>query len=310
MASNLNVKNGLSATAQFVQDQNGNSSPLALSTGVVAVGGNGSIGTIDVFDAGAKHTIRIGSVQGPGRIGLGGNGSLGTIDVFDQNTKHVMSIGGTAGPGGIGLGGNGSVGSIDLFDANTRHTIRIGSVQGPGRIGLGGNGSPGVIDVFDSSTKHTIRIDGEAGDIQVSGDIRLTNADCAEDFDVCDTGPVEPGMVMVLGDEGRLEPSQTAYDKRVAGVVSGAGDYRPGIVLDRKQSGNSRKPIALLGKVFCKVDAGHGAIEIGDLLTTSPTPGHAMKAADPTRAPGAVIGKALRALDSGQGLIPLLIALQ
>jgi hypothetical protein len=73
-----------------------------------------------------------------------------------------------------------------VFDASTRHTIRIGSVQGPGRIGLGGNGSPGVIDMFDSNTNQTIRIDGQTGDIQVSGDIRLTNADCAEEFDVCE----------------------------------------------------------------------------------------------------------------------------
>ena len=72
----------------------------------------------------------------------------------------------------------------------------------------------------------------------------------------------------------------------------------------------NRMPLALVGKVYCKVDAGHGAIEIGDLLTTSPTPGHAMKAADPMRAFGAVIGKALRPLASGTGLIPILVALQ
>ena len=52
------------------------------------------------------------------------------------------------------------------------------------------------------------------------------------------------------------------------------------------------------------------AIEIGDLLTTSPTPGHAMKADDPLKAFGTVIGKALRPLAAGQGLLPILIALQ
>jgi hypothetical protein len=69
-------------------------------------------------------------------------------------------------------------------------------------------------------------------------------------------------------------------------------------------------PIALIGKVYCKVDANYGAIEVGDLLTTSPTLGHAMKAVDPIKAFGSVIGKALRPLDSGEGLIPILIALQ
>ena len=72
----------------------------------------------------------------------------------------------------------------------------------------------------------------------------------------------------------------------------------------------NRKPIALLGKVYCKADAGYAPIEVGDLLTTSATPGHAMKATDAVKAFGAVIGKALRPLKEGQGLIPIMIALQ
>jgi hypothetical protein len=148
------------------------------------------------------------------------------------------------------------------------------------------------------------------GDVEVTGDIRLLNADCAEDFDICEAEQVEPGTVMVLGEDGKLQPSQNSYDKRVAGVVSGAGDYKPGIVLDKQSSTHNRQPIALLGKVYCKVDASHAAIAIGDLLTTSPTPGHAMRADDPSRAFGSVIGKALRPLRDGLGLIPVLIALQ
>jgi len=66
----------------------------------------------------------------------------------------------------------------------------------------------------------------------------------------------------------------------------------------------------LVGKVFCKVVADGGAIAVGDLLTTSGTPGHAMKAADPARAFGAVIGKALAPLPHGRGLLPILVSLQ
>lgn len=148
------------------------------------------------------------------------------------------------------------------------------------------------------------------GDVVVTGDIRLTNADCAEDFTIADADLIEAGTVMVLGDEGALYQSLQAYDKRVAGVVSGAGSYKPGIVLDKQASQIDRKPIALLGKVYCKADAKYDSIEVGDLLTTSPSPGHAMKASDQSRAFGAVIGKALRPLRDGQGLIPILIALQ
>ncbi|WP_144416046.1 hypothetical protein [Calothrix sp. 336/3] len=148
------------------------------------------------------------------------------------------------------------------------------------------------------------------GDVEVTGDIRLVNADCAEDFDIICIEQVEPGTVMVIDSEGALRPSDRAYDKRVAGVISGAGSYKPALILDKQESSKNRMPIALMGKVYCKVDASYGAIEVGDLLTTSPTLGHAMKADDPIKAFGALIGKALRPLASGEGLIPILIALQ
>lgn len=148
------------------------------------------------------------------------------------------------------------------------------------------------------------------GNVEVTGDIRLVNADCAEDFDIAECAIADPGTVMVLNERGALEPSQLAYDKRVAGVVSGAGEYKPGIVLDKKNDDRPRNPVALLGKVFCKVDASQGAIEVGDLLTTSTIPGHAMKVLNPAKALGTIIGKALQPLSTGRGLIPILIALQ
>jgi hypothetical protein len=146
--------------------------------------------------------------------------------------------------------------------------------------------------------------------VVTDGDITLANADCAEDFDIAAESSAEPGTVMVLDNESKLRESLHPYDKRVAGVVSGAGNYRPALVLDKQSSEGNRKPIALLGKVFCKVDAQFGPIEVGDLLTTSPTAGHAMRIDDPFKAFGAVIGKALRPLPDGRGLIPILIALQ
>ena len=127
------------------------------------------------------------------------------------------------------------------------------------------------------------------------------NADCAEDFDISGETQAEPGTVMVFNDAGELAASTEAYDRRVTGVVSGAGQYRPAIVLDRRETGVVRQPIALLGKTFCKVDAQFGAIAVGDLLTTSPTPGHAMATKDPVKSFGAVIGKAMRPLSKARG---------
>jgi hypothetical protein len=202
--------------------------------------------------------------------------------VWGHNSHGGFGVAGTSDkPNGIGIFGRGKA-LAGKFE---------GDVDISGAFNVGGN----------------IAV---AGDIDVSGDIRLANADCAEDFDVLDSVTAEPGTVMVLGDEGGLSASSKAYDKRVAGVVSGAGIYKPGIVLDKQKSDRIRRPIALLGKVYCKVDAQHGAIEIGDLLTTSPTPGHAMRADDPLKAFGTVIGKALQPFAEGQGMIPILIALQ
>ena len=182
--------------------------------------------------------------------------------------------------------------------SNTGVALWTNRYNGPG------NGADGA---------HAVAVDSSGnvfvtGDLGVGGDITLANADCAEDFDL--EVEVEPGAVVVLTDSGALRGCTRAFDTRVVGVVSGAGDFRPGIVLDKKRSSRLRQPVALMGKVFCKVDAQFGAIEVGDLLTTSPTPGHAMKTSDPLKAFGAVIGKALRPLTEGQGLIPILIALQ
>ena len=222
----------------------------------------------------------------------------------------------TAEKGGSGVVGD-AVGTGVMGVSKTWNGV-YGETQSPaagaGLWGVHKGSGNAVVGISDSGTGiygKGGRLAGYfEGDVEVTGDIRLLNADCAEDFDICDTEQSDPGTVMVVGEEGVLQPSRQAYDKRVAGVISGAGDYKPGIVLDKQQSNNTRKPIALLGKVYCKVDAGHGAIEIGNLLTTSPTPGHAMKADDPLKAFGTVIGKALCPLATGQGLIPILIALQ
>jgi hypothetical protein len=170
-------------------------------------------------------------------------------------------------------------------------------VDEDGRVGIGTENPAAALHVV--------------GDIIATGDIVLQNADCCEEFDLATSdAEIEAGMVMVLDDAGCLTQCMEAYDKRVAGIISGAGDFKPGLVLDRHPEQDHRAAIALMGKVFCKVDAQYAPIEVGDLLTTSSTPGHAMRATNALTAFGAIIGKALRPLRSGTGLIPVLVALQ
>jgi hypothetical protein len=67
--------------------------------------------------------------------------------------------------------------------------------------------------------------------------------------------------------------------------------------------------VTLGAYAYCKVDADIAPIRVGDLLTTSPTRGHAQKATEPEKAVGAIIGKALGSLKSGKGKIPVLVLL-
>ena len=139
--------------------------------------------------------------------------------------------------------------------------------------------------------------------------MRLKGADLAEQFRRVGDVEAEPGHVVVLAGDDTVRVSGQAYDQRVAGVVSGAGEYRPALVLDDRQ-GEQRRPLALTGKVWCRVEAESEPVRVGDLLTTSAVPGHAMRATDRRRAFGAVVGKSLVDLPSGRALIPIFVTLQ
>jgi hypothetical protein len=134
--------------------------------------------------------------------------------------------------------------------------------------------------------------------------------DYAEGFDVTDTGEVRSGMVLVIdpGNAGKLTLSTSAYDTKVAGIVAGANRLGSGV---RLGTGQFDQDVALAGRVYCNVDATGAAVQPGDLLTTSVTPGYAMKVSDHVRAQGAILGKAMESLELGKkGQILVLVTLQ
>jgi hypothetical protein len=120
------------------------------------------------------------------------------------------------------------------------------------------------------------------------------------------------GSVVIIDEEdiGRLKLSEVAYDTRVAGIVSGANGINPGISLSQQGVTEGGQNVALSGRVYVLADASSNAIKPGDLLTTSDTPGHAMKVTDHAKAQGAVIGKAMSALAAGEGMVLVLVSLQ
>jgi hypothetical protein len=294
------------------------------STGHLDLGSRGVNGRIVLYDASGDNSIYI---ESSGKRILLRNGKYESMQLDAtkallllryEKDKNSIVLDGTKNYVGIkDKNGNDSVaidgryGNIILRDFEGRQSIvldqgnhRMVFPDASGFWGITLYGDQKKLIVQNDSGKDTIELDGNTGDIV------LANADCAEDFEILESAIIEPGTVMVIEEEGKLRQSMKSYDKRVAGIISGAGDCKPGIVLDKKQSCGSRRPIALMGKVFCKVEGDTFPVEAGDLLTTSDVPGHAMKAADPMRTFGAVIGKALRSLKAGKSLIPILIALQ
>jgi hypothetical protein len=262
------------------------------------VGIAGNEGDISVRDGNGREVFQFDGQNAVLRIGNTGN--EGDLLVRDGQNREVFHVDGNNAFLRIGTSGN--EGDISVRDASDREVFHFDAQYAALRVDAAGN--EGDIIVRNDAGNEVIHLNGG------TGDILLSNADAAEQFDVADGAQTEPGMLMVLNREGKLEPSSSPYDSKVVGVVAGAGNYRPGIVLGHQSGAAARVPISVLGKVTCKADAGHGPIEIGDLLTTSPTPGHAMVARDALSAFGSVIGKALSPLPEGTGQVDVLITLQ
>jgi hypothetical protein len=135
-------------------------------------------------------------------------------------------------------------------------------------------------------------------------------SDIAEPFPTIDSLPA--GSVVIIDEQnpGHLIKSNKPYDQKVAGIVSGAGGIQPGLTLKQDGLLEGTQNIALSGRVYVLATTENGSIKPGDRLTTSNTPGHAMKATESALCDGAVIGKAMSSLKKGEGLILVLVNLQ
>jgi hypothetical protein len=228
-------------------------------------------------------------------------GSAGTMVVKDNGNVGI----GTSQPAAkLHVAGN----YLRVNGAGNEQTY-IGG-DGIGNDAQLGSANPTVTDVvmWNSATNKHMKVVASAVTL-------MGGADFAEHFDVKapQAAKIEAGMIVSIdpGAPGRLTLSAKAYDRRVAGVISGAGGVKPGVTMGQEGTlADGQHPVALSGRVYVWADASHGAIKPGDLLTTSPTPGHAMKAANPSKAQGAIIGKAMTELKRGKGLVLALVTLQ
>lgn len=182
------------------------------------------------------------------------------------------------------------------------------TASNPGTTGSPANYDMSISDIGTVSVR-VLQINGGA---DFSENFDVSSAPAAAGIDAA-SAAIEPGMVVAIDalNPGKLVVSGRAYNRRVAGIISGAGGVKPGMVMGQEGSiANGKHPVALTGRVYVWADATRGAIKPGDMLTTSATPGHAMRVANHSRAQGAIIGKAMTSLKSGKGLVLVLVTLQ
>ncbi len=261
------------------------------------------------------------SEDGYGVLGLGGG--IGGIGVFGwgagESTTGVFGVAFGEGSYAGYFNGRGYFGAevgiqvpdpqatLDVLSYSSQTAIRgVTSAGGYGVYGF----SPSGVGVYGASSTGYAGFFNGTVSVNV---LEIVGADVAEKFPVSEAaGVIEPGMVMEIDPEnaGKLRVARGAYNRRVAGVVSGAGDIPVGAVLGNLPGCEDAPAIALSGRVWVQCDAGEHAISPGDLLTTSDTPGYAMKVTEQARAQGAILGKAMTSLSSGEGLVLVLVTLQ
>lgn len=273
-------------------------------------------------------------VLGNGNVGIGTSNPQFKFDVF--GVDNVARFDGTATFGTIVSITNRSSSpgrNFSLITTGTDHSAGLGKfifrdvtaasdrmcIDHNGNVGIGTNAPVAKLDVIGTTRTQVLQITGgsdiaEPYNIHVAG--AAGNASVPADNAICTAAPneIRPGMVVSIDPSriGELRIANRAYDSTVAGVISGANGVNVGLMLTQEGSvADGKHPVAMSGRVWCMVDAdANGAIRAGDLLTTSDTPGHAMRASDRNRMHGAVIGKAMSSLENGQGLVLVLVNLQ
>lgn len=237
----------------------------------------------------------IGNLLVQGNVGIGTTTPSVKLDIQGSiriNDNDIWLRGGTDCYHGIGWYGYGKP-----FAENA-------SIDGPVVFGYSG-GALGTN--LEGSKRIALRWDYD-GNVYVRGTLRDKQKDLAENYP--SEMDLESGDVICLAqDKDRIVISERPNDPLVLGVVS----TKPGFLLNDGEDAKETNlfPVALCGCVPCKVVDENGSIKRGDLLTSSSTPGHAMKAT-PIKggeffSQGTIIGKAIDTLESGKGVIDIFV---
>ena len=252
--------------------------------------GPSSTGSFEGHTSNTNPTVYMYKNQGPVlRLVNGFNGGTAATDA------PLAIVGGSdTSLGGGGFIVCGSVAGTNLSIDNNEIMARNNGAAAPLYI----NNEGGDVYIAPQATAH-VRV------------LEITGADLAEKFPINEK--IEPGKVVMIDAKhpGQVCLAKGAYNKRVAGIVSGANGLPAGTILGNLPGQKDTVAIALSGRVWVHCDATQKAIEVGDMLTTSQREGYAMAVQDSTKAFGAVIGKAMTSLaKGGSGMVLVLVNLQ
>ncbi len=263
--------------------------------------------------------------------------SDGSSVIYANNTSETgpaIGIAGIAGNNKESSDAYGIVGHSTHVGVRGQSSGKEGSgagVVGASRFGAGGifssehgfsiiaDGSGTLINSYDKS----INLMGDGKALLVKGDAEFQGrlvfkineespefpSGLVEFFEVDEAEYISPGDILITSEQGKslLSKSRKSYSTSVIGVVSG----NPCISINNSGKEEKVYPVALAGKVLCKVDARNNPVNPGDLIVASDVAGCGMAGhIDSFDKIGSVIGKALERLEDGVALISVFITHQ
>jgi Collagen triple helix repeat (20 copies) len=251
------------------------------------LGANNGSGSLSPGVIGQSYSAAPG-VYGTSQSGAGVAGS-------GQSSFGVQATGNAAGLSGAALDviANHSAGIAILANATSTDATAVFA---------NGNGAGVILKGFGPGGATEFQVDA-SGDVYAHGAFHPNGVDYSDQLPA--TTNIGPGDVVVIGADGLLHRSSHRASRKVAGVFS----TQPGVVGQRDDERRTTIPVALAGMIPVKVTNENGDIQPGDLLVSSSTPGHAMRASQ-NPASGTVIGKAMEALRASSGEIQMLVMLR
>jgi len=218
------------------------------------------------------------------------------------------------GTGNVGIGTTFVPAKLNVTSTYPGDAIRATSYGGIALVLYGGDSLLNLVEGYiryNVGTRRVFHID--------SFGTYVAGSDFAEALPACgEKSGYEAGDVLVASETapGKVEKACRPNDPRLVGVYS----TRPGM-LGADKNGETRVdaddlPVAVVGIVPTKVSTENGPIRVGDPLTTSATPGYAMKASAERVGrveiyqTGTILGKALEPLGDGKGVIKVLVTLR